>query len=216
MPSQGTLGPSGLSHLLHDLSLEQALHSCQDPILPVPDPGSDQHCSCARVLSHSLSPCPSSAGTQLPALGWCQALQPKSALFSWKGGTSQGLVDEINLWKRLFYRGSTSARAQHVQVGASATFPWRGVSRQEFQQKSPSAGVVSHEQETFGKSRRLLSSLKEQEVVMAVTFHVQAVQHPKVSQPRCVGVSMGHPVFNLAVPCLLFPVIPVTAMDHQL
>lgn len=50
------------------------------------------------------------------------------------------------------------------------------MSRQELPAEfSPFAGVVNHEPETYGKSRRLLNSLKELQVVMAMTFHVQAL-----------------------------------------
>lgn len=137
IPSQGTQGPVGLSHLLHDLSPNQELHSCQDPTLPVPDPGSDQHHSRAKVLPLSLAPSPSSAGTQCSASCWCQHLQPKSAFFSWKGGTFQGFVEETNTWKWMFNPGDVSTTAQHLQVVTSATFPGRGVSRQEFPAEFP-------------------------------------------------------------------------------
>ena len=65
-----------------------------------------------RSFRSSIAPSPQCAGTKrrpggragrcLPLLGiglqgWCQTTWPKSALFSWKGGTFQVFLEEVNL-----------------------------------------------------------------------------------------------------------------------
>lgn len=132
IPSQGPRGPSGLSHLLRDPSPERTLRSCRDLILP--GAGSEQHRSPAKVLPRSLAPCPALLGPSAaaPGPGLVPAPAAKACLLLLERGTFQGFVQEINLQRWVFYPGGTSARAQHLQVGACATFPGRGVSRLEF------------------------------------------------------------------------------------
>lgn len=89
---------------------------------------------------------------------------------------------------------------------------------------SPFAGVVSHEPETFRKSRRLLNSLEELEVVMAVTFRVQALAASQGLPAQVCDVSVfweSAPAARVQphhVPWVLLflrPSYPMTAMGHQ-
>lgn len=102
------------------------------------------------------------------------------------------------------------------------------MSRQELPAEfSPFAGVVSHEPETYGKSRRLLNSLKELQVVMAMTFHVQALAASRGLPAQVCDVSVfwesapaarvqpHHIPWLLLFPRLSYPSYPMAAMGHQ-